>query len=112
MEGVQVDSQVIRLGEPFGHVTVRADTGSFKGFGGNVFGLEEDEARAIRETVSRGGLQAGFVTLETAFWNTTAKPRLWIGATAEVAVATSRTTSHAEKGDGCQNRRTIGGRDQ
>jgi hypothetical protein len=45
----------------------------------------------------RRGLQAGLIALETAFRNTAAKPGLGIRAAAEVAVATSGTTTHEKK---------------
>jgi hypothetical protein len=94
MERMEIDSEMISFSKALIHVTVGTNTRRFECLGGNIFGLEKDEARAIREAMSVGRLCASFITLETAFRHATAEAGLDKGTAAKVTVATGRTTTH------------------
>jgi len=81
-------------------VLVGADTGSFKGFGTQLFVLVRDHVNAEGEFVDIGTLSPEIEDSDLGIWHTTVETRLGVGLVLAVAVATSRSSGHC---DGCRD---------
>lgn len=78
-------------------VLVGSNTGSFKGFAGNLFNLIREEMDAEGELVGGSLLATQVEDLDLGVWDSTAETRLGVRLVLAVTVATSRTTTHLDK---------------
>jgi len=75
-------------------VLVGADTGSFEGFGAQLFVLVGNEMNAEWELIDTSTLSSEIEDTDFRVWDTTVESRLWIWLILAIAVATSWTACH------------------
>lgn len=100
VEGMDTDTHVEGLlTTVLADVLVGSNTGGFEGLAGNLFNLIREEMDTEGELVGGGLLATQVEDLDLGVRDTTAETRLGVRLVLAVTVATSRTTTHLNKGE-------------